>query len=87
MTPSRSRSLSADELVRFGAEIDALRSRTEKDLGARDARYIRAIFAAVRYTEATGRLVLMASFFLPGTWLLPAWVSGVLLLTLSTRVN
>lgn len=83
MTPSRSRSLSADELVRFGAEIDALRSRTEKDLGARDARYIRAIFAAVRYTEATGRLILMASFFLPGTWLLPAWVSGVLLLTLS----
>mgnify|MGYP002137778238 CR=1 FL=1 len=75
--------LSPEQLERFGAEIDALRARTVADLGARDARYIRAVFAAVRYFEALGRIALMASFFLPDGWLLPAWGVGVLLLALS----
>lgn len=75
--------LSPEQLAAFGAEIDALRARTVAELGERDARYIRAVFAAVRYFEAAGRIVLMASFFLPQGWLLPAWVVGVLLLALS----
>lgn len=75
--------MNPEQLERFGAEIDALRARTVADLGPRDARYIRAVFAAVRYCEAAGRIALMASFFLPQGWLLPAWVAGVLLLALS----
>ena len=75
--------LSPEQLESFGAEIDALRARTVAQLGERDARYIRTVFAAVRYFEAAGRIALMASFFLPQGWLLPAWVAGVLMLALS----
>ncbi|MFN3886794.1 MAG: fatty acid desaturase family protein [Aquabacterium sp.] len=82
-TTSLSRTLSADELARFGAEIDALRARTVADLGERDARYIRRIYKAVRYTEALGRILLMAAFFLPEGWLFPAAAAGVVLLAMS----
>lgn len=46
---------SDEQLAAFGAELDALRERTLSDLGERDARYIRRIVAAVRYTEVIGR--------------------------------
>jgi fatty acid desaturase len=71
------RPLSQAELESFGAELDALRARTMAQVGAEDARYIRRIVAAVRYTEAAGRALL---FF--GAWA-PAWVLGTLLLGLS----
>lgn len=47
-TASLHRTLNAEEIERFGAEIDALRARTVADLGERDARYIRRIYKAVR---------------------------------------
>src|SRR5258705_7740704 len=74
---SRSRQLSSEELDAFGAEIDALRSRIVADLGEADARYIRAVRDAVRWTELTGRLLLLAGI-LP-----PAWVLGTMILGLS----
>ncbi len=82
-TSSRHRHLTSDELQRFGAEIEALRARTVADLGERDARYIRNIFKAVRYTELVGRALLMVGAFLPSNWMLSAWVAGAMLLGLS----
>ncbi len=71
------RPLSAEELDRFGAEIDALRARTVAKIGEPDARYIRRIVKAVRYTEAAGRGLLFFGLFPP------AWILGTLLLGLS----
>lgn len=74
---SRSRPLGADELDKFGEEIDAIRDRVMASIGEKDARYIRRIFAAVRYTELAGRVLL---YF----WLVPPlWALGVLLLGVS----
>lgn len=77
------RPLSPQELADFGAEIDALRARTVADLGERDARYIRRIFAAVRWTEAIGRILLVVGFFLPSPWTWGVWLLGALTLGLS----
>ncbi|MES2091118.1 MAG: acyl-CoA desaturase [Pseudomonadota bacterium] len=78
---SLSRTLTPDELQRFGAEIDALRTRTVADLGERDARYIRRVIKAVRWMEMLGRALLMAGLFPP------AWILGTLLLGLSKIVE
>lgn len=75
--------LNPEQLAQFGAEIDSLRANTVAKVGERDARYIRAVFAAVRYFEAAGRIVLMASFFLPPGWWWSAWCAGVLMLAIS----
>nr|WP_144898843.1 acyl-CoA desaturase [Luteimonas cucumeris] len=88
------RPLSAAELDRFGAELDAIRVRTVASLGARDARYIRRVVAAVRYIEIAGRVLLFAAALLGGLSLasvslaglplaslfLPTWILGTLLL-------
>ena len=66
MSTVTARHLSPEDLQRFGAEIDALRARTTADLGERDARYIRKVFKAVRFTEFAGRALLMAGAFMPG---------------------
>lgn len=83
----RSRALSATELDQFGAELDALRQRTLADLGEDDARYIRSIVAAVRWTGLLGRLVLMIGAIAGSTvapaLLWPLCISGTLILALS----
>lgn len=76
-TAPLNRALTARELAAFGAEIDALRVRTLADLGEQDARYIRRIVKAVRYTEILGRGLLFVGVFPP------AWVLGTLLLGIS----
>lgn len=81
-TKSRSRALTAAELDRFGAELDAVRARTVATLGKRDADYIRAIVKAVRYTGFAGRGLLFLGAFVQSV-LVPAWIAGVLLLALS----
>lgn len=58
MTTKKNRTLSEDELETFGRELDALRARTVATLGQRDADYIRAVYAAVRWTGFAGRLLL-----------------------------
>lgn len=67
---------SPDDLARFGAEIDDLRARTVADLGERDARYIRRIYAAVRWIEVLGRGLLMACLFMPEGWLWATVLAG-----------
>lgn len=80
MSPLTRRELSPDELARFGAEIDDLRARTAADLGERDARYIRRIYATVRWIEVLGRGLLMACLFMPEAWIAPAVLAGGVIL-------
>src|SRR5437667_11944146 len=77
MTSSLSRPLSREEVAAFGAELDELRNRILAVLGGADARYVRRVRDAVRWSELGGRALLFAGI-LP-----PAWVLGTLLLGLS----
>jgi fatty acid desaturase len=77
MKHSKNRVMSADELVQFGAELEAIKLEQLADVGEIDARYIRRIVKAVRYTEVIGRGFLFLSFFPP------FWLLGVLILALS----
>jgi fatty acid desaturase len=77
MKHSKNRVMSADELVQFGAELEAIKREQLADVGEVDARYIRRIVKAVRYTEVIGRGFLFLSFFPP------FWLLGVLILALS----
>jgi linoleoyl-CoA desaturase len=74
---SLSRPLTRREITAFGAEVEALRDRILADLGETDARYVRRIRDAVRWSELGGRALLFAGI-LP-----PAWVLGTVLLSLS----
>lgn len=96
MSVARNRALTPAELDRFGAELDALRARTVATLGARDARYIRAVIASVRYSQLAGRVLLFAAALLgglllagePWAWLFwPAWILGVALLAFAKIVE
>ena len=84
------RRLDADELAAWAAELDAVRARTVATLGQRDADYIRAIVAAVRYTGFAGRALLflgaIGGAFLP-LLLWPACIAGTLLLALSKIIE
>ena len=82
MTPTMP-NLTPEALARFGSEIDALRERTVATLGERDARYIRRIHAAVRWSEVLGRGLLMAGLVVPGEWLWVTWLAGALVLAAS----
>lgn len=75
-TPT-SRTLSQDEIDAFTGELDALKKRVLESLGESDARYIRRIRSAVRWTGLGGRTLLFAGV-LP-----PAWVAGTALLGVS----
>ncbi|HEY0972857.1 MAG TPA: acyl-CoA desaturase, partial [Solimonas sp.] len=86
MNPAtRSRPLNPEELDRFGAELDALRTRVVADLGAADARYVRNVVKAVRWSALSGRVLLAAGaiglLFTPWGWL--GLVSGTMALTLA----
>jgi len=82
MSSVHNRALSPAELQAFGAELDALRARQLATLGARDARYIRRVVAAVRWTGVAGRALLFLGAFVHSV-LIPAWIAGVVLLALS----
>lgn len=71
------RELSCSELDAFAAELDGLRQRTQADLGAADARYIRRVRRATRACAWGGRGLL---FF---GWFAPTWLLGTLLLGLA----
>lgn len=71
------RPLSPAELEQFGRELDGLKTRTLAEVGEADARYIKRVVKAVRYTELVGRALLFAGIFPP------AWILGTLLLGLS----
>lgn len=67
-----------EQLDNLAAELDALRARVENDLGADDARYIRRIVKAVRWSELVGRGALVAGAF----WF-PFWIVGVIALAIA----
>ena len=54
----KNRALSPEELESFGRELDAVRARTAATLGQRDADYIRAVVAGVRWSGLAGRVLL-----------------------------
>ena len=66
--------LTAEELDRFGEEMDAIRQRVLADLGEADATYIRKVVKVQRGFEIAGR----ALFYLP-----PAWPLAVAALSVS----
>ena len=74
---SQHKPLSATQVEAFGAELAAIRDRVRAELGERDARYIRRVFALQRTAEVSGRALFFAGA-LP-----PAWAGGVILLSLS----
>ncbi|MHC9016271.1 fatty acid desaturase family protein [Stenotrophomonas bentonitica] len=82
MSSVHNRALSPAELQAFGDELDALRARHLASLGARDARYIRRVVAAVRWTGVAGRALLFLGAFVHSV-LIPAWIAGVVMLALS----
>lgn len=77
MKSSKSRVLSPNEIALFGAEIEVIKHGALEEVGEIDARYIRRVVTAVRYTEFAGRGFLLLSLFPP------FWVLGTLLLALS----
>ncbi|WP_293707994.1 fatty acid desaturase family protein [Stenotrophomonas sp. UBA7606] len=82
MSSVHNRVLSPQELQAFGDELDGVRARHQALLGASDARYIRRIVAAVRWTGVAGRALLFLGAFVHSL-LVPAWIAGVLLLGFS----
>jgi len=66
----------AEELKAFEHELDAIGADARRNVGAKDANYIRRIQRIVRVTEALGRALLMFGWF-PPTWLLGAGLLGV----------
>lgn len=82
MSSVHNRALSPAQLQSFGDELDALRARHQATLGANDARYIRKVVAAVRWSGVAGRTLLFLGAFVHSV-LVPAWIAGVLLLALS----
>ncbi len=87
MARIRNRALGAEELQRFGAELDALRARTVATLGQRDADYIRKVVAGVRWLGLSGRAILFAGAIIGSTvapyLLWPLCILGTVLLGLS----
>ena len=86
MSAVQNRVLTPAELDAFGAELDALRARHVAELGDTDARYIRKIVAAVRWTSLSGRVLLFAAAFSPlfaAALLWPLAIAGTLLLGLA----
>ena len=53
-----SRTLSEEEIAKFGAELAALRAEVVADLGERDTRHIRAMVRLATYSGAGGRALL-----------------------------
>ena len=73
----KNRELSKTELDELAKELDAIKQEVLDDLGEQDAKYIRKIYSAVRYTGIAGRALLFAG------WFPPAWVLGTGLLGVS----
>ncbi|MFB2538016.1 MULTISPECIES: fatty acid desaturase family protein [unclassified Acinetobacter] len=72
----KNRELSQTELDELARELDAVRQEVIDDLGEKDAKYIRKVYSAVRYSEVAGRACLMLGWF-PPTWLLGTGLLGM----------
>lgn len=79
--PPKTPQLTPEQADAFGAEMDALRQRLVSQLGAEDAQYIRQVVRVQRRLEVAGRSLLFVGF-LP-----PAWLGGVIALSLSKIID
>ena len=73
-TDEKYHGLTAEQIEKLGAELDAIRQRVIADLGEADAEYLRKVVKAQRGLEVAGR----ALFYLP-----PAWPLAVAALSVS----
>lgn len=90
MATPRNRPLGADELERFGAELDALRERVLATIGQDDAHHIRRVHAAVRLTGIAGRVLIGAGAIaggLLGAVLHPAALAMLVVGTLALALS
>lgn len=74
---SKNAPLTDAQIEQLGIELEDLKQRTLAKVGEEDARYIRRIQKAVRYTEIAGRGLLFVGIFPP------AWLLGTALLSVS----
>ena len=73
----KNRELTQADLDELARELDAIRQEVVDDIGEKDAKYIRRVYSAVRYSSLAGRALLFAG------WFPPAWVLGTGLLSFS----
>jgi len=71
----KNRELTQADLDELARELDAIRQEVVDDIGEKDAKYIRRVYSAVRYSSLAGRALLFAG------WFPPAWVLGTGLLS------
>ncbi|MBN3859168.1 acyl-CoA desaturase [Neisseriaceae bacterium PsAf] len=76
--------LTKEQLSALAEELDGIRKEITDDLGERDAKYIRKILAAVRYSSVLGRGLLWFCWLPIASWWLPfAFVLGSISLGIS----
>lgn len=79
---SKSKHLSAEQVVEFGQQVERIRREIMDSIGEQDAQYIYKIRNFVRYSEIASRGLLMF-----GGWMPPVWLLGTGLLGLSKIVE
>ena len=70
----KNRELTESQLSELARELDAIKQEVLDDIGEKDAKYIKRVYAAIRYSSILGRACLFAG------WFPPAWVLGTGLL-------
>lgn len=70
----KNRELTEQQLEALARELDAIKQEVLDDLGEKDEKYIKRVYAAIRYSSIVGRACLFAG------WFPPAWVAGTALL-------
>ena len=70
----KNRELSPNELDELARELDAIKQDVLDDIGEKDEKYIKRVYAAIRYSSIAGRACLFAG------WFPPAWILGTGLL-------
>ena len=74
---SKSKHLSAEQVVEFGQQVERIRREIMDSIGEQDAQYIYKIRNFVRYSEIASRGLLMFGGWMPPVWLLGAGLLGL----------
>jgi fatty acid desaturase len=67
---------SDETLNQFAAELDAIRENTMKQVGERDAKYIRKVIRIQRAMDLLGRLMIVLGFLHPVWWIVGVFSLG-----------
>jgi NADPH-dependent stearoyl-CoA 9-desaturase len=70
--------LSDEQLYCLQQDLEQLKTQVQQQIGAEDARYIKAVLLVQRLSEVSGRICMVLGFITP--WL---WLVGVMLLALA----